>query len=246
MHLPSVSISSRRDIPSTSGYPLPDPAPLDIGVTSPSAPIDGVLVDGTLAGKPDPVLSYSIRDAIPESRLSELSGACASAAASLIVSTQQLGKLVAYVHLGQSTFYPPDLQHAGIDLDSLLFVSVSKSIQTMQATEILLKSGAFSLIVVDLTGAQPPRHSSTWQGRLLALVRAHHSRVVFLTSKNANDCSLGSLISTHLFLFAHYTLSDACNRSRTEVRFSKDKLGIRSKFGNRSPRCERLRLLRSW
>ena len=92
--------------------------------------------------------------------------------------------------------YPPDLHAAGVDLDALAVVHVPAeegSAALGKAAELLLRSGAFGLVVVDL-GSIPHGSRTAWQGRLLGLARQHESRVVLLTDKPSHADSLGTLV----------------------------------------------------
>ena len=56
-------------------------------------------------------------------RIAELSSnglsACFSAAVSIIIHAQQRGEPAAWVAVGESTFFPPDVAQSGVDLDAL-------------------------------------------------------------------------------------------------------------------------------
>jgi recombination protein RecA len=110
------------------------------------------------------------------------------------------------------TLYPPDLHQAGIDLDALVVVHVPpdgmnadsgpgkhtpagvvRPHRLCKAAELLLRSGAFGMLVLDLCDGTP-HGSDAWQGRLLGLARAHHARVVLLTNKPRHADSLGTLV----------------------------------------------------
>jgi recombination protein RecA len=64
----------------------------------------------------------------------------------------------------------------------------------VRATEILLRSGAFGLVVVDLSH-EVPKGELSWQSRLSGLVRMHEARLVLLTSSKAEEPSLGPLVA---------------------------------------------------
>jgi recombination protein RecA len=62
-----------------------------------------------------------------------------------------------------------------------------------RAADVLLRSGAFGLVVLDLgTGAAMP---TPLQGRLVQLALKHDAAVVCLTEKQPAEASLGSLVS---------------------------------------------------
>ena len=117
-----------------------------------------------------------------------------------------------WIQLEGGTLYPPDLEQSGIDLESLVVIHVPRdkgsnarapnasrgAYGLCRAAEMLLRSGAFGLVVVDLTEGAPPSGSEAWQGRLLALARQHASPVVLLTDKPAHADSLGTLVGLRI------------------------------------------------
>lgn len=128
----------------------------------------------------------------------ELGSACTSAAVSLVAHAQSLGETVAWVEPEGGGFYPPDVAAAGIDLAALLVVHVPRRAGAHglpKAAELLLRSGAFDLVIVDLREGEPSRGTDAWQGRLRGLLRQHSSRLVLLTKKKSDAASLGSLVS---------------------------------------------------
>jgi hypothetical protein len=134
-------------------------------------------------------------------QLLELSGASAgklSTVARLIVRAQGEGEPVAWVaSRDESGFYPPDFAAAGIDLKALVVVRVPHEQgphALVRASELLLRSGAFGLLVADFAQAAIPRGELAWQARLSGLLRRHESRMVLLTSSRREDPSLGPLI----------------------------------------------------
>lgn len=131
-------------------------------------------------------------------RLSELSarGATATltAAVELVLEAQMAGEPAGWISLFESTFYPPDVAEAGVDLAALSVVQVRDATTAARAAERLLRSGAFGLVVMDLGGDElelPAAH----QGRLVTLAQTHDAAVVCITDKAAESPSLGSLVS---------------------------------------------------
>jgi recombination protein RecA len=144
--------------------PLPsDPAPLDLGDWVP----DGRILE--LSGAPAG-LGAEARTA----------GARTTGAVSLVVHAQRRGEPVAWVERAAvGALYPPDLADAGVDLDRLVVVRVPDqprgaapstgkttrrdgrtprgrlggTTSALRAAELLLRSGAFGLVVVDLVDA---------------------------------------------------------------------------------------------
>lgn len=137
-------------------------------------------------------------------RLIEISGqgnsARSSYAAALLAAAQCQGELAAWVEGTQGGLYPPDLAACGIDLAALAAIRVPAAAGPhgrVRAAELLLQSGAFGCVVVDLLAGAPPR-PEIWQGRLLRLVRLHQGAVLLLTDKPASACSAGPLIGQRL------------------------------------------------
>lgn len=151
-------------------------------------------------------------------RLVELSapahgaGARTSTAVALLRRAQREGETAAWILPATpagALLYPPDLHDGGIDLDALVVVHVPASEGAAglgKAAEMLLRSGAFGLLVVEL-GAQEPTKvdraegssklaatRTAWQGRLLGLARQHEARVLLLTEKPSHADSLGPLV----------------------------------------------------
>jgi len=68
--------------------------------------------------------------------------------------------------------------------------------------ERLLRSGAFSLILLDHIGNEKfPLHV---QGRLASLAKRHHTAVVSLCERSSEEGSMGSMTSLHVEAFRHY------------------------------------------
>ncbi len=130
-------------------------------------------------------------------RLCELSadanGALLSAAVSVVLDAQRHGEPVAWVSAQAATFYPPDVAACGVDLSALVVVRALGARQAGRAADVLLRSGAYGLVVLDLgTSATLP---TPLQGRLVQLALKHDAAVVCLTEKSADEASLGSLVS---------------------------------------------------
>jgi recombination protein RecA len=130
-------------------------------------------------------------------RLVEISGSgCTSplsAAASLLLEAQVAGEPCAWITLRESSFFPPDLAKAGIDLAALPVVFVANAQLAARCAARLLRSGAFGLLILDL--GKEPQVSIALQGRLTGLAIKHDAAVVMLTRKSANSPSVGSMVS---------------------------------------------------
>ena len=129
-------------------------------------------------------------------RLTELSGvgavASLTAATSLVLEAQGRGEPTAWITLPAASFYPPDLDDAGVDLDALVVVRAPTALALVRAAERLLRSGAFGLVVLDLGDADI---SIAAQGRLVGLAQHHDAALIAITEKPGRAASLGSMVS---------------------------------------------------
>jgi hypothetical protein len=100
---------------------------------------------------------------------------------------------VAWIQTRDSSFLPQDLNACGIDLDALVVVRLPRSTDLGLAAEWIARSGAFGLVVLDLTSVV--HTPMAMQARLLALAKKHDLALVCLTAKNPQQASLSSLVS---------------------------------------------------
>ena len=142
---------------------------------------------------------------LPKARLTEVSGqhGCArtTTAVSCVIEAQARGELVAWVQPKDGPLFPPDLDAAGVDLESFIVIHVPHDAGPFglaRAAEWLAHSGAFGLTVIDLTDALPPGSSVNWQGRLQGLLRQYDGRILLLTSSATDDLSSGPLVSLRI------------------------------------------------
>ena len=181
-----------------------------------------------------PGVHHEGRDAFrlpPVGVLTELSWAPGAARTTLAAlwtaGLQEEGQAVAWVERCGSTLFPPDLAALGIDLaklDVLRLPNKAAALDLGRGTELLLRTGAYGLIVVDLTDVdmeirrllgltQDLRKlralTQLWpmamQSRLRALTRKHRTRLVLLTSTPATAMSLGVAV--------HLRIAPRCTRS---------------------------------
>lgn len=154
-------------------------------------------------------------------RLVELSGlgavASLTGAVGLVQGAQERGDPVAWISLRASSFFPPDVEASGVDLEALAVVRVPAALDAARAAQTLIRSGAFGLIVLDL-GAEA-RVPTALQGRLVNLAQRHDCAVVCLTEKSAEAGSLGSMVS----LRAEVVRTAEGDRFRCIVKVLKDK-----------------------
>ncbi len=130
-------------------------------------------------------------------RLCELAGGRAGAnlslAASLVRDAQLRDENVAWIQARSSSFFPADLADCGVDLEALIVVRPPQPADLGLAAEWIARSGAFGLIVLDLTSL--PFAPPAMQSRLLALAQKHDLGLVCLTEKSPQQASLSSLVS---------------------------------------------------
>lgn len=145
----------------------------------------------------------SLPERIAAGRLIELTGDAASAtltaAVSLVIHAQRAGEPAVWIQPEGGTLYPPDLAANGVDLSTLVVVHVPGRAGMhglARAAELLLRSGAFGLAVIDLSGGVP--RGDAWQGRLASLARQHEASVVVLRESSDGDSSLGPMITMRI------------------------------------------------
>ena len=172
-------------------------------------------------------------------RLTELSGGASSAVLSLALwlvgEAQRRGEPAGWITGPGSCFFPPDAAASGVDLEALVVVRVPPT-RAPWVADVLLRSGGFGLVVIDLgPWAHVPLPIQT---RLAGLARKHRAALVFLTEKPrgtekpSDSPSLGPMISLRLEATRTRRSRDAASRERfgCEVRILKDK---RSGFASR-------------
>jgi recombination protein RecA len=136
-------------------------------------------------------------------RLTELSGlgavASLSAATSLVLEAQSRGEPAVWIGLPPASFFPPDLDDAGVDLDALVVVRAPDVTAMVRAADRLLRSAAFGLVVLDLgapgTSAAGNAIPIAVQGRLVGLAQHHDAAIVVITEKPRDAASIGSMVS---------------------------------------------------
>lgn len=155
-------------------------------------------------------------------RLAEISSWGSSApltlAFTMVHEAQLCGEPVAWISRRDSSFFPPDVAASGIDLDALPVVRVPDAATGARAADKLLRSGAFALIVLDI--GNDDRIPTPLQSRLLGLAGKHEAAVLFLTEKQADKPSVGSLISLR---------AQASRRQTSEGRFVCDLQVVKDK-----------------
>jgi recombination protein RecA len=180
-----------------------------------------------------------LSELLPRARLVEVSGrhACArtTAAVSCVIQAQAHGELVAWVQPKGGALFPPDLDAAGVDLDSFIAIHVPPQagpFGLVRAAEWLARSGAFALTVIDLTDALPPGSSVNWQGRLQGLLRRYDGRILLLTSNAYEDPSSGPLVGLRVEPRRGPLHAD---HFEVHARVLKDKIGLATKLSSTKP-----------
>jgi recombination protein RecA len=130
-------------------------------------------------------------------RLVELQSSGSTAALTLafriVLDAQLQGEPVAWITGRSSLFFPPDVAAGGVDLAALAVVRLPSPDDIVRAADLLARSGAFALLVLDLGhGARVPLPLQT---RLLGLARKHDTAVLCLTQARSGTSPLGSLVS---------------------------------------------------
>jgi recombination protein RecA len=153
--------------------------------------------------------------------LCELCGWHANAALTLasrlVLDAQIRGENAVWVSSRASSFFPPDTADCGIDLDALAVVRVPRARDIGKAADMLARSGAFGLVVLDLDSRSSV--SLPLLARLSGLARKHQTAILFVTEKPGDRPSLGSLISLRADVRheARYeTCHEACRERRRE------------------------------
>jgi len=139
-------------------------------------------------------------------RLCELSAVQSSVvltlAMGLVLDAQLAGETTAWVTTTHSAFFAPDAAALGVDLRSLVVIRAGQREALGRAADHLARSGGFGLIVIDLASGDDLNRTHIdatlgmpLQSRLLGLAQKHHTALVFLSHKPAEEPSLSSLVS---------------------------------------------------
>lgn len=130
-------------------------------------------------------------------RFVEISGASSTAAltasAKIIFQAQQRKALAAWIGMRSTTFFPPDLAASGIDMSSLPVVHVPNVQRACWTADILLRSGSFALIVMDIDNLRTLSFSV--QTRFIGLTQEHSTALLVITRKRHKGTASGSLVS---------------------------------------------------
>jgi len=124
---------------------------------------------------------------------SDGNGAALTLALSLVVDAQRRGEWAAWIDSGRGAFFPPDAAAGGADLEALPVARVAGAPAALRAADLLARSGAFGLVVIDL--GPDARVPAAAVARLAGLARRHAAAVLCLTEKPPAAPSLGSLVA---------------------------------------------------
>ncbi|MFP4406906.1 MAG: hypothetical protein ACLFPW_00155 [Spirochaetaceae bacterium] len=139
----------------------------EIGVTAAEKPLREVVREGAGA------------------RVIELLGTAAlTAAVRWTAEAQGRGEQVAWVNAREECFFPPDLAANGVDLETLPVISVREREEAVEAIDTLMRSGFFSLVVVDWKVQWPLE--GALQTRFLRLGEHHGVTLLFLSEEHAS------------------------------------------------------------
>ncbi len=171
------------------------------------------------------ITSAPLSTAWPQGTLLEMGGPAANSIANYLLRlAQHRGAVATIQHVGAPLF-PPDVANAGVDLGLHRWVRVESLQDALKAAELLLRSGGFELLVVDLNAwANTVKVAAL--ARLRALARSHGARLLFLRDTPASTPSLGAPIAarlrTHLrryreqYLVEFEVLRDKCQLGTIE------------------------------
>jgi recombination protein RecA len=130
-------------------------------------------------------------------RLVELSspgnGPRITLAAELLLQAQLLGEPGAWICGRPSVFLPQDMADFGIDLNALPVLRCRDAAAAATAADRLLRSGAFTVVVLDLEA--DARLAPAALSRLSALARRYGSVVLLLTETAEDRSSSSPLVS---------------------------------------------------
>jgi recombination protein RecA len=132
-------------------------------------------------------------------RLVELSAgtetAHLTAAVGLVLEAQLSGDRAAWITLGPTSFFPPDIVESGVDLDALPVVRAVDVRMAGRAADHLVRSGGFGLVVIDLSIGMASVLPVPLLTRLLGLARQQDVTILLLTRKSSDAPSMHSLVA---------------------------------------------------
>lgn len=152
---------------------------------------------------------------------SQGAGAALTLTFQLVLESQNDGEPVCWITTLDSSFYPPDVARCGVDLDALPVIRVRNGHLAARAADKIIRSGAFGLVVVDLSDfGQKAFVPSPLLSRLMGLATKHETALVFLTEKHEEAPSVGPLVSLRASASRIRTAED---RFTCDIKILKDK-----------------------
>ncbi|MFT4705268.1 MAG: recombination protein RecA [Bradymonadia bacterium] len=145
------------------------------------------------------------------------SGSALTASMEIVLQAQESGEPVAWVSATSSHFCPDDVANQGIDLTALAVVRVPQVFAAVRAAELLLRSGGFGAVVVDLGVSTCIPDSAV--GKLVKLSQRFDAAVICVVGGRSAQ-TLGSLVSVRVEVDRLRTNS---GQYRCRVRSTKDK-----------------------
>jgi len=177
-----------RRFPGTGASVMPSHGPLPSEITAVDELIGGGLRPGTIS-----VLSGG------------LSSGKTALALAFVACLSRRGGSAAWLHGG--AFSAPSVVHGGVELESLLQVRARGSMQAQRCLDILLRRGAFSLVLVDWVWSAAG--AGFWQ-RLRALLNRSRTALVVLSAPLPEAASLRFAAAVHLHVARRGQASSPC------------------------------------
>lgn len=147
--------------------------------------------------------------------------ACLSLTIPLIIESQQGVKECAWIlpaaRRGESLFFPPDFHNAGIDCSRIPIIRSANVTDSFSIAEKLIRSGGFSLVVLDLTEGKRVRGSTV--GRISSMTQRYQCLLLCLTRNPPGHPSLDPMV----FIHVHVEASLIDGRYQVSARVQKDK-----------------------
>jgi hypothetical protein len=140
---------------------------------------------------------------LPRGTIATLEGAPSSGRLAVAARLLAVGTSAGLSAVVDTSAFPPALCAAGVRLERLLIVSAAEPVGAARAADILLRSGAFSVVVIPALPSRRATGSAMWT-RLASL--AHRANAVLI--------AVGPEASSELRYFASVRLETAIERVR--------------------------------
>src|SRR5450631_4239452 len=140
---------------------------------------------------------------LPRGAIATLEGTLSSGRMAIAARLLAVGTSAGLAAVVGNSVFPPALTAAGVRLERLLIVSASEPVGAARAANILLRSGAFTVVVIPALPSGRGTGSATWT-RLASL--AHRANAVLI--------AVGLEASSELRYFASVRLETAIERVR--------------------------------